>query len=162
MATALTLVAAAVVIMRRCTSEIRLCGNRTKKIDLIAVAERLDRGAASIARSRHHDGPALAACRQYVIHQPRQQLHRQILECEGGAVVQFEYERIDVELGQGGHRGMAESAIGLACHAREIGLGDGVVDEAADDFDRDFRIGPAGERLAINSGSSCGPGLRHV
>ena len=61
MASAWTLAAPAVVIMRRCTSEMRPCGNRTMTIDLGAAAERLDRGAAGIARGRDHDGAALAA-----------------------------------------------------------------------------------------------------
>ena len=98
---------------------------------------------------------------QHVIHQPCEQLHRQILEGKGRAVVQFQYERSDAELGQRRHRGMAERAIGLTHHTREIGLGDGVVDEVADDFDRDFRIGPAGER-PDQVGLKLRPGLRHI
>jgi hypothetical protein len=42
------------------------------EIDLIAVAERFDGGAAGIARGRDHDGAALAARGQHMVHQPRQ------------------------------------------------------------------------------------------
>ncbi len=40
---------------------------------------------------------------------------------------------------------MAERAVGLACDAREIAVGDLAAGERTDDLDRDFGIGPAGE-----------------
>ena len=61
-------------------------------VDLVAAAERLDRGAAGVARGRDHDGRALAALRQRMIHQPREELHRQVLEGERRAVEQLEHE----------------------------------------------------------------------
>ncbi len=130
-------------------------------VDLGAVAERLDGGAAGIARGRDHDGPAFAARRQHVVHQPRQKLHRQILEGERRPVEQLERELVHAELHQRRHGGMAESAIGLARHAGEVGLGDRIAGKAADHLDGDFGIGPAGEsadRLRLEPR----PGLGHV
>ena len=130
-------------------------------VDLIAVAERFDGGAAGIARGRDHDGAALAARGQHVVHQPRQQLHRQVLEGERRTVEQFERKGIHAELGQRRHRGMAEIAVGLARHAGEVGLGDGIFGETADHLDGDFGIGPAGEAedgLAVEPR----PGFRHI
>ena len=115
------------------------------EIDLAPAAERLDRGAAGIARGRDHDGAALAARGQHPIHQPRQQLHRQILERQRRAVKQFERERIDAELRERRHGGMAERAVSLAHHAGEVGLGDRIADKARDDVDGDLGIGAAGE-----------------
>ena len=60
------------------------------EVDLASVAESFDRGAAGIAGRRDHDGAALAARGQHMIHQPRQQLHRQILEGERRTVEQFQ------------------------------------------------------------------------
>ena len=63
-----------------------------EQIGPLAAAERLDRGAAGVAGGRHDDGGALAARRQRVIHQPRQQLHGDVLEGERRAVEQLEQE----------------------------------------------------------------------
>ena len=65
-----------------------------EQIGPLAAAERLDRGAAGVARGRDHDGGALAARRQRVIHQPRQQLHGDVLEGERRAVEQLEQEGV--------------------------------------------------------------------
>ena len=67
---------------------------------------------------------------------------------------QLEHEIARPELHQRRDRGMAEIAVGLARHAGEIRLGDGVADERADHLDRDFRIGPSGkacDRMARSS-----------
>ena len=55
-----------------------------------ATAKRLDRGPAGVSRSRDHDGRALSARRQRLIHEPAKELHRQILERERGPMKQFE------------------------------------------------------------------------
>ena len=131
------------------------------EVDLGATAERLDRGAAGIARGRHHDGPAFAARGQHVIHQPRQELHRQVLERQRRAVEQLEHESVGAELAQRRDRGMAELAVGLARHAGEIGFGDRVAGERPDHLDGDLGVGPAGEardRLRLEPR----PGLRHI
>jgi len=98
---------------------------------------------------------------QHVIHQPRQKLHRQILEGERRPVEQLERENIDAELNERRDRRMAEGAVGLVRHPGEIGLGDRIRGEAADHLDGDLGIGPAGEaldRLRLDPR----PGLRHV
>jgi hypothetical protein len=43
----------------------------------------------------------------------------------------------------------AEMAVGLARHAGEVVVGNGVTDERADDLDGDFRIGPAGKAAIV-------------
>ena len=131
------------------------------EVDLTAIAERLDGGAAGIAGGRDHDGAALAARGQRMVHQPRQKLHRQVLEGERRPVKQFEHEGVHAELRQRRDRGMAKIAVGLARHAGEIGFGDGIADERPDHLDRDFGIGTAGEagdRLRLEAR----PGLRHI
>ena len=116
------------------------------KIDTLAAAERLDRGAAGVARGRDHDGDALAALLQRVVHQPRQELHGEVFEGERRPVEQLEQEGVDAELRDRRHRRMAEGAIGLARDAREIGSRDLRRRRTADHLDRDLGIGPAGER----------------
>ena len=56
---------------------------------------------------------------------------------------------------------MAERAVGLAHHAGEIGLADGIVDKAPDDVDGDLRIGPAG-KAANGLGVEPRPGVGHI
>ena len=130
-------------------------------VDLMTAAERFDGGAAGVARGRHHDCAALAARGEHVIHQPRQKLHRQILEGERRAVEQFERKGIRTELGERRHRGMAEIAVGLARHAGEVRFADGIADERPHHLDGDFGIGPSGEacdgrRIELR------PGLGHI
>ncbi len=74
------------------------------EVDLAAVAERFDRGAAGVAGGRDHDGAAFAARGQRMIHQPRQELHRHVLEGERRAVKKLEREGVGVELAERGHR----------------------------------------------------------
>ena len=119
-------------------------------VDLGAAAEGLDRGAAGVARSRDHDGRALAALAQHVVHQPRDELHGEVLEGERRPVKQLEHEQARPELGERRDRRMAEGAVGLARHAGEIGLRDAIADEGADHLDRDFGVrlaGKAGDRF---------------
>ena len=61
-------------------------------VDLGAAAEGLDRGAAGVAGGRDHDGRALAARLQHVVHQPRDELHGEVLEGERRPVEQLEHE----------------------------------------------------------------------
>ncbi len=131
------------------------------EIDLGAAAKRLDRGAAGVAGGRDHDGGALAAARQRVVHQPGEELHRQVLEGERRPVKQLEDESVGADLPERRHGRMTERPIGLARHAGEIGVRDRAADERTHDLDRDLRIGPAGEardRLAIE----LRPGFRHI
>ena len=55
-----------------------------------ATAKGLDRCPAGVSGSRDHDGRALSARGQRLIHEPAKELHRQILERERGPMKQFE------------------------------------------------------------------------
>ena len=69
------------------------------QIDILEALECIDRGAAGIARGGDHDGGALRALGQHVIHQPRDQLHRDVLERQGRAVKQLQHELMRTDLG---------------------------------------------------------------
>jgi hypothetical protein len=90
------------------------------EVDLPAIAKRLDSRAPGVAGSGNDDGAPLAARGKRVIHQPRQELHRQIFECERRAVEKLEQKRVDAELAERRHGRMAKIAIGLAGEPREI------------------------------------------
>ena len=93
------------------------------EIDPVAAAEGLDGRAAGVARGRADDGDALAALLERVVHQPRQELHRHVLEGERRAVEQLQQEEVVADLRQRRDRRMAEGAIGLARDARQVGRG---------------------------------------
>jgi hypothetical protein len=114
-------------------------------VDLTAAAESLDRGAAGVAGRGDHDGRALTTYVQRVIHQPRHQLHGEILEGERRSVEQLQYEQAGAELNEGSHRRVTEGSVGFARHAGEIGLGQAVPHERPDHLDRHFGIGFAGQ-----------------
>ena len=131
------------------------------EVDLRAAAKCLDRRTAGVARGRHHDGRALAALGQHVVHQPPQELHRQILEGERGAVKKLEHECARPKLRERRHRRMAERVVGFAHHAGEIGRRDRVTREPGDHVGGDFRVGLAGkpcDRVAIE----LRPGLGNI
>ena len=132
-----------------------------EKIGPLAAAERLDRCAAGVARGRHHDGGALAARRQRVIHQPREKLHGHVLERERRTVEQLEQKGRGAELRDRHHRRMPERAVGFAREPRQIGLRDRVADERPDHLDRHLGIGPAG-KAGDGLTRKARPGLRHI
>ena len=80
-----------------------------------------------------------------MIHQPRDQLHRDVLERQRRAVEQLQHELIGTDLIQRHHRRMAEGGVGFICHATEIGVGDFARRERLDHVDGDFPIRPAEE-----------------
>jgi hypothetical protein len=72
---------------------------------------------------------------------------------------QLKYEIAHTELYQWSDRRMAKPAIGLARHAGEVALGDGVADERTNDLHRYLSIGSAGkagDRLRIEPRPSRG------
>ena len=119
-------------------------GKQHHHVDAIAPAERLDRRAAGVARGRPDNGRTLAAYAKDVVHEPRQQLHRQVLEGEGGPVEQLGEEAIGPELHQRDHHRVAERVVGFPRHAGEVGLGDRLADERADRLHGDLGVGAAG------------------
>ena len=131
------------------------------QIDIVETGKRIDRRAAGIARGRDHDGGALVALGQHVIHQPRDQLHRDVLERQRRAVKQLQHELIGPDLVERHHRGMAEGGVGLVRHPAEIGVGDFTRGERLDHVDRDFPIGPA-EKSGDGLMRELRPDLGHV
>ena len=115
------------------------------EIDIVEAGKGIDRGAAGVARGRDHDGGALRALGKHMIHQPRDQLHRHVLEGERRAVEQLQQELIGTDLVERHHRGMAEGGVGFVGHAAEIGIGDFAAGKRLDDVDGDFPIGTAEE-----------------
>ena len=59
-------------------------------VDRLAVAHRLDRGRAGIARGRADDGRVLAALAQRVVEHQAEELQRHVLEGERRAMEQLE------------------------------------------------------------------------
>ena len=111
------------------------------QVDIVEAGKGIDRGAAGVARGCDHDGGALRAFCQHVIHQPRDQLHRHVLERERRAVEQLQQKLIGSDLVERHHRGMTEGGIGLVRHAAEIGVGDFAGGKRLDDVDCDFPVG---------------------
>src|SRR5262249_7407837 len=103
----------------------------------------------------------LSARRERLIHESAKELHRQILERERGPMKQFEYEIARPELHQRSDRRMAEPAIGLARHAGEVAIRDGIADEGTNDLHRHFRIWAAG-KAGDRGGIEPRPGRGHV
>jgi hypothetical protein len=123
-----------------------------------ATAKRLDRGAAGVPRRRDHDRGALSTRCEHVVHEPAQELHRQILERKRRSMKQLEDEIAHAELRERRHRGVAETAVGVVCQAGEVVLRDGAAHEGTDDVGGNFRIGAAGKAcdgLRIELWPSC-------
>ena len=129
-------------------------------IGLRPAAERLDGGATGVAGGRHHDGRALTAQFQRVIHQPRQQLHCQVLEGKGRAVKQFQNKGVGADLHQRHHGGMAKRTVSFAGHAGEIARRDLTAGKFRQDIAGHFRIGLAGV-TRDGRGVDRRPALRH-
>ena len=132
-----------------------------EQIGARASAKRFDRGAAGVTRGRDRDGGTLAARSERMVHQPRQQLHGDVLERQRRPMEQFEQKARRSELGQRHDSGMAEGAVGLARHARQLGVGNAVADKKPDHLDRHFGVGPSGE-ARHRVGRQPRPSLRHI
>ena len=92
-------------------------------VGAVAPGKGVDGRAAGIARGGADDRGALAALGQHMVHQPRQQLHRHVLEGQRRAVEQLEDEVVRPGLDQRADRLVAEGRIGLARDAGEDGRG---------------------------------------
>ena len=60
-----------------------------------------------------------AALLQHMVHQPPEQLHRDVLEGERRAVEELEHEEVVADLRQRADGRMAEGRVGLVDHAGE-------------------------------------------
>ena len=105
-------------------------GMQNEDRSFLRMLESFNRGPARIARCGSNNvGPCAGFC-QGPIHQPRQQLHGHVLECDGGAVKKFEQPQVGIKLLQGRYRLMAERAIGIDNHGFEFGIGNGTINKA--------------------------------
>jgi len=109
-------------------------------VGTLAPGKGVDRRTTGIARGGADDGRPLAPLLQRVIHQPRQQLHGDILEGECGAVEEFHDEAVWPGLDERRHRGMPESGVGIVDHAAKDVGGDLAVGEGREDRESDLLI----------------------
>ena len=161
MASAWMLSSAAVVIMRRCTGETRPLGNSTTTSTWERPANASTAAppvSPEVATTMVVRSPAPL---QRMVHQAGEQLHRQVLEGEGGPVKQLEHEAVRPELDKGSHRRMAEGVVGFPRHAGEFGIRDGARGERRDHLAGDLGIGTAGESRDLR-GVERRPRLRHI
>ena len=143
MATACTLGSVAVVIMRRCTSEMRPCGKSTmastrsepRKASIAAPPVSPEVAATMVTR--------VAAGGQHAVHQPRQQLHGHVLEGQRRPVEQLQHPQAAVDLHERRHGGVAEAGVGVARDRDQLAAGDAAAGERLEQRD-----GHLGERLA--------------
>ena len=131
------------------------------QVDIFEIRKGIDRSTPGVARGRDDDRGALAALGQHVIHQPRDQLHRDVLERQGRAVEQLEHELMRADLVQRHHGGMTESGVGLVRHAAEVGVRNVAGNERAHHVDGDLPIGPA-EEGGCSLTRKLRPNLGHV
>jgi hypothetical protein len=96
-----------------------------------------------------------------MIHHAREQLHGEILERQGRPVKQLEHELVAAGLHQRHRRRVTEGVVGLARHAGETVLGNGVADEWPDHLDRHLGIRAAGE-TGDGALAQPRPGFRHI
>ncbi len=115
-------------------------------VERVAVAARLDRGRAGVARGRDHDGRALAAPAQRRLEQRPDELKRIVLEGERRPVEELHEPELGPELLQRRHRPMREAAIGLGHHAAPCVGGDEPVEERVRHRGGELGIGKATQR----------------
>ena len=160
-ASACTLASGAVVIIRRCTSEMRPCGNSTttstwprpRNASTAAPPVSPDVATTMVVRSD-------VCCSTWSISRATNCIARS-LKASVGPWNSSSTNRLGAELDERRGGRMAEGAVGLARHAREIGFGNARADERPDHLDGDFGVrlaGKAGDGLGIERG----PGLGHV
>ena len=94
-------------------------GKENEDIGAIATTKCLDRRAAGVAGSGADNGRALAAFFEHMIHQPGEQLHRDVLESQSRSVKQFQDPFAGAGLDQRGDGLVAKSCIGFADHGGE-------------------------------------------
>ncbi len=118
-------------------------GVEHEDVDAFTPRHRVDRGRAGIAAGRADDGKVAVGAGQELLEQQAEQLERDILERERGAVEQFEQEMAVVELDERSHRVMAEPAIGARAQFAQLVFAEAARDERGHDADGGFDIGEA-------------------
>src|SRR5690348_8240847 len=98
---------------------------------------------------------------KHVVHQTRHELHRQILERERRPVKELEHKQTGTELCERGCRRVAEIAVSLARHTREISLRNTVADEGADNLHRNLGVWLS-RKTFYRRAIKCRPPLRHI
>ncbi|GAA0003477.1 hypothetical protein BRDID11002_34780 [Bradyrhizobium diazoefficiens] len=131
------------------------------EIDVLQPREGFDRSAAGVAGGCDHDGGALVALGEHMVHQPRDELHRHVLEGERRAVEQLQHELVRRHLAQRHHRGMAEGGVGLVRHPAELSVRDLASGEGTDHVDGDLPI-RAAEEAGDRVSRELRPCRRHI
>ncbi len=112
------------------------------------MAEGLDGRPAGIARGRADDGDGLAALVEHPVHETGEELHRHVLEGQGGTVKQLQQPLIGIELAQGGDGGM-EALIGFGDHGAKSVIRQAAGNEGRHDLKCYIGIRVAGKRLPV-------------
>ena len=152
----------AVVIMRRCTSEMRPCGKSTM------ASTRFEPRNASIAAPpvspevAADDGDALAAGCQHAVHQPRQQLHGHVLEGQRRPVEQLEHPQAAVDLHERRDGRVAEAGVGVARDARSARPAEWQPPANGSSSATATSANGLPAKAAMASGDELRPGLRHI
>jgi len=102
-------------------------------VGAFATGKCVDRRAASVAGGGADNGRALATLLQGIVHQPGEQLHRDILERQRRAVEQLHDEAVRAGLDERGDRRVTEGTISLVDHGAERLVGNLAVGERRKD-----------------------------
>ena len=120
-------------------------GMQHEDVDIGKSAQRRDRRRTGIARGRRHDGGLAAAALERAGEQPPQNLQRDILEGEGGAVKQLQQIAVAAHGRQRRDVRMLEPGIGGFDVFLQFGGGETVADKARQDFERHILVALAFE-----------------
>ena len=112
-----------------------------KDIDVATAPAAFDCRRAGIARGGTHDHDLAMFALQDVVEQATQQLQREILERECGAVEQLHDPLAGRNLDQWRYRVVAEFRIGFVENGAQVLLGNTLGDEGTDNLISQFRVG---------------------
>ena len=132
-----------------------------ENVDHVEAAKGLDRRGAGVARGGADHGGARAAARQRPVHQPRNDLKREVLEGERRTVEQLEQPGRGPDLAERRHGGVMEAAIGLLQHRPEIGEAGIAFEIGTHDAIGGFGIIETGEACDL-APVEARPGFRHI
>ncbi len=106
---------------------------------------------ARVTRCRADDRRAPAALGEDVVHQPRQELHRDVLERERRTVEKLEDRQAGFQGMKRRHLGSVKSRVRFFSHASQVGARDVIAGEGVDNVDGDL-----GERFFFERGDRRG------